>query len=291
MYFSKSKYVEYLKCAKSAWLSKYNPDAGAFSEDTQQRFAEGTAVGELAKPYFGHYEDATVFKADGQQDRALMVERTKQFLAEGVDNICEAAFSYKGLYCAVDILHREGDGHAIYEVKSTTQVKDTYIWDVAYQKYVLEQCGIRVTGAYILHVNGQYVRHGEIDLHGLFVKEDVGTAVCAHEATVAATLAKAEADLAKEEEPKQALCASCDGCKYLGYCTKDLPSPNIFDSTKCSINKKLKYFHDGVVTLDQYADRVEQETLEKHPLNDKAPQGIYYDKAAVRSFLDKLSYP
>lgn len=51
--------------------------------------------------------------------------------------ICEASFSYQGCYCAVDILKRENDGWAIYEVKSSTvnekNMKAVYVADVAYQ--------------------------------------------------------------------------------------------------------------------------------------------------------------
>lgn len=41
--------------------------------------------------------------------------------------------------CAVDILHKTEGGYEIYEVKSSTELKDVYLWDVAYQRWVLEQ--------------------------------------------------------------------------------------------------------------------------------------------------------
>jgi hypothetical protein len=49
-----------------------------------------------------------------------MLRRTEDCLSRGVENICEASFSWDGNYCAVDILHRQGDGYAIYEVKSSS---------------------------------------------------------------------------------------------------------------------------------------------------------------------------
>ena len=70
-------------------------------------------MGELAKGLLGAYEDATVELPDGSLDLGAMIKRTAALIERGATNICEAAFSYGGLYCAVDILHRESDGYAI----------------------------------------------------------------------------------------------------------------------------------------------------------------------------------
>ena len=70
--------------------------------------------------------------------------------------ICEASFSWQGLYCAVDILRRERGGWAIYEVKSSTHPeKEVYLADVAYQTYVLKRCGVRVTGVCLVTLNNE----------------------------------------------------------------------------------------------------------------------------------------
>jgi hypothetical protein len=71
-----------------------------------------------------------------------MIEKTKECISAGVETICEAAFSYDGLYCAVDILRKQDGGYAIYEVKSSTKEAEIYGVDIAYQKYVLEHCGM-----------------------------------------------------------------------------------------------------------------------------------------------------
>ncbi len=82
-------------------------------------------------------------------------------MEKGTANICEASFSYNGLYCAVDILRKQDDGWAIYEVKSSTKHikddgstqadKEVNIADISYQKYVvLEHCGDNVTGTFLV---------------------------------------------------------------------------------------------------------------------------------------------
>lgn len=49
-----------------------------------------------------------------------MMKKTARCLEAGVGNLCEASFRYEGLYCAVDILRKQGGGYAIYEVKSAS---------------------------------------------------------------------------------------------------------------------------------------------------------------------------
>lgn len=41
-------------------------------------------------------------------------------------------------------------------------MKAVYVADVAYQKYVLEHCGVRITGTYIVSINNDYVYDGKI---------------------------------------------------------------------------------------------------------------------------------
>ena len=49
--------------------------------------------------------------------------------------LAEAAFSYKNLYCAVDLLKVDEDGVEIYEIKSSSSYKDSFDDDVSFQTY------------------------------------------------------------------------------------------------------------------------------------------------------------
>ena len=105
MNLSKSRYVAFRQCPKLLWLSINKPQEAA--EADESRMAAGIAVGNLAKGYFGAYQEATVTKADGCLDIPAMIARTKTLMADSsVETICEAAFLTDGCYCAVDLLHR-----------------------------------------------------------------------------------------------------------------------------------------------------------------------------------------
>ena len=159
MYLSKSIYVSVWNCPKGAWINKYHPDWIVVSEAQQARFDTGNEVGDIARGMFGPYVDVTAYKENGSLDKSEMIRRTAEEMEKRTPVICEAAFSYEGLYCAVDLLRldEENGGWAIYEVKSSTQVKDYYIADVSYQKYVLENCGVHVTGVYLVNIDNTYV--------------------------------------------------------------------------------------------------------------------------------------
>lgn len=224
---SKSRYTQFRTCSKALWLNLFKPQEGIINEDTLERFAFGVEVGNLAKGLLGAYEDMTVHREDGHLDYAAMVAKTKEALTRGVENICEAAFSHDGNYCAVDILHKTEGDYAIYEVKSSTHDdKNIYIWDIAYQKYILTQCGITVIGTYLVSINNEYVRQEELDIQQLFNITDLADAVEKEYNRVEADIESAKLIL-DGNEPETSLSISCHkpyDCAFWQYCTKDLPN-------------------------------------------------------------------
>ncbi|MCH5162657.1 MAG: DUF2779 domain-containing protein [Clostridiales bacterium] len=276
------------------WLQKHKPEEQKFDDSTVARMKAGSDVGELAKRLFGEYADATVEKADGGLDCSAMIEKTKKLLADGTATICEAAFSFDGLYCAVDILHREGDGYAMYEVKSTAAVKDYHYSDVAYQKYVLENCGVKVTGAHVVILNSGYVRHGELDIKQLFSVDggsDISAQIAAEYAAVADNLKRAEKIISLADEPNVGIGRQCGNCGYWKYCSRHLPEPSVLDLY--SFSKKWDCYDAGIVSFeDVVKSGVKLNDIQRrqidYALHDR---GVYVDKQAIRAFLQTLSYP
>src|SRR5262249_55716578 len=62
---------------------------------------------------------------------------------------------------------------APYRGESGTKTKPVHLPDVAIQLYVAEGSGLQISKAGILHLNGEYVRKGELDLDALFHFEDL----------------------------------------------------------------------------------------------------------------------
>ena len=117
---SKSRYTLSCQCLKTLWLRVYKPDVAVVDPATEARFEMGNVVGDLAMGLFGDFVEVTTKREDGSLDIASMIEKTKECLANGTENICEASFAIEGHYCAVDILRKTPGGYAIYEVKSSS---------------------------------------------------------------------------------------------------------------------------------------------------------------------------
>ena len=61
----------------------------------------------------------------------------------------------------VDVLHRRKDGRwRLIEVKSTTDVKDHHLEDVAIQHRVVTRSGVDLAASCLAHVNRDYVYEG-----------------------------------------------------------------------------------------------------------------------------------
>ena len=297
IHLSKSKYCLFWQCPKQLWLDKYKPEARITDAATQARFDAGNDVGDLAMGLFGPYVEVTTKKPDGSLDLPAMIQRTEEELTAGTSAICEASFSYNWLYCAVDLLRKTEDGWAIYEVKSSTHPESqVYAADIAYQKYVLEHCGINVTGTYLVTINSGYVRGEELDLQSLFQITDLSATVAAEYVNVEANLKRAEVVLNSDIEPDIDLSEACNApynCGYWDYCTRGLPSPSVFDLYRLSFAKKIGYYRDGIVSFSdlQASAKIKNKTQLRQidfVLNDR---GTYTEVEKIREFLATLSYP
>ncbi len=296
MYFSKSKYCGLWQCPKITWLKKYKPEEFVSDENALARMDSGNAVGNLAKQLFGEYNDVAAYTNDNKLDIPKMIEITQQFISQGKDNICEASFSYDGLYCAVDILRKQDDGWAIYEVKSATRKKHIYIVDISYQKYVLEKCGIKVNGTYLVNINNEYVFDGKLEIDKLFKISDVFEAVCEEQNNVEKNLTLAEKILTDENEPNVEISESCNSpytCGFWKYCSRNLPSPSIFDLYGIYLKDKINYYKQNIVSFEDFiknnchVNEIVDRQID-YTLNNK---GVYANKEKIKEFLNSLHYP
>ena len=241
--------------------------------------------------------NVTAYKEDGSLDKTQMIRNTAAEMERGTPAICEAAFSYGGLYCAVDLLRRDGEngGWAIYEVKSAAQIKDYYYADVSYQKYVLENCGVRVTGVFLVNIDTDYVlEESGLDVSRFFRITDVyGQAAQLQRDEVPDVLRTAERVLENPEEPAWEPAEACRDCDLFGYCSRDLPKPNVFDLYRLAQKKKIEYYRQGLTSFEDLENagvKLNDKQLRQidYALRDK---GIFADRGKLREYLDSLSYP
>jgi len=154
-YLTKTRFKEALDCpTKLYYTKKKDIYANQKNEDT---FLESLAQGgfqveELARM---SYPDGFAILG-GDRDYDKLVSRTLELLQQENVTIFEAAFLYNGLFIRVDILNKKGNKIQLIEVKAKSissidhlgfikkEKLNTgwipYLYDVAFQKYVIQQC-------------------------------------------------------------------------------------------------------------------------------------------------------
>jgi len=304
---SKSKYTTYCQCPKALWLKTNKPEASAPLDDaTKSRMATGSEVGELARGLFGPFVDVTTKSEDGTLDLKAMIDKTNQSLADGSVNIAEASFSYLGNYCAVDILHKTDAGWEIYEVKSSTGSDDQaknkhddlmkYAHDIAYQKFVLEQCGVCVAGTYLVRLNCKYIRGEELDIQQLFHITNMESLVNEASQSIDTKVHQAQQILNQDAEPNREIGKHCKKpyqCSCFDYCRGEVPENSVFNLYRMHFEKKVELFKAGKVSLADLEEKdirsmIHEMQYETFMYGD----GEKIDKQGICDFLDKrIHYP
>lgn len=299
---SKSKFMNLYRCSKYAWLCEHLPEEVAENTKAEDRIESGKQIGILARSLFENPVDVTVKNCNGL-DLSEMIERTKEEMKKGTDVICEASFSVDNLFCSIDVLKRNDDGWDIYEVKSVTVNSlnssiNHYAVDVAFQKYVLEKCGLKIVNAYLVCIDSDYVRGQKLELEELFAVIDLNEKVASMETEIEECLAIASDIFVMPSEPTVSLSSSCSlmakkDCPYWNYCTKDLVAPNVFDLYRIKFSDAIKYYQAGIISFDDFisSGKIKNEKQLRqidYYLNDK---GTYTDKEEIKKFLDEIIYP
>lgn len=290
-FLTKSRYCKCVQCKKILWLDKYRADI-VEAGSNEGVFEKGKEVGELAKGLFGDYADV-----DSDAGIDLRIEKTKELLSYKPNVITEASFVFDDNFCSVDVLKNDADGVEIYEVKSSTKIKDIYLDDVAYQYYVLSNLGLNVKKACIVHINKEYVRGENLDMEQLFVIEDVTDACLQKQDEIKSNIDAIGSFIeehGEDNEPETVIGKNCFdpyACQFWDYCTDDLPKPNVFDIRGMQTRMKFKKYSEGKISFEDLKDDdINPKYLEQidFELNDRQAK-IRTD--AIADFMDSLDYP
>ena len=285
MNLSKSKYCNGIQCMKMLWLNKNKKEEK--KELNESVLETGNFVHEVAKYLFGEH-----INIEFNENLNEMISNT-YLTIESYKNIVitEASFNFNNNFCSVDILKKENNNYELYEIKSSTETKDIYIKDISYQYYVLNNLKLKVNKCYLVHLNSDYVRIGNLNLDELFIKNDVTKEVLSLQDEVKENINKINNYIEQEKEPNDLIglhCVNPYDCPYFDYCTRNIEKPNIFDIRLMSNKTKFDLYNKSIY---KYVD------LLKEDINDKYKQQIefelynkepYINKEKIKSFLNTL---
>lgn len=291
MGLSKSRFLSGMQCAKKLYLDVHKTELKPLPTAAQQSlFDAGHEVGMLAQSFYPNGLDAS---AVGDKTLNTAINKTKQWINEGVTTIYEATFSHCGVLSALDILHNENGKKVAIEVKSSTEVKDYYYIDAAVQYWVMSGAGYTPDEIRIMYINKNYRKNGDIDLQEFFQLEDVTERVKAMQDQIGANINDLSVMLKKPDEPSVAIGKQCDKpfeCGYKQYCWAHIPEHSVFDLYKAG-NKAWELYASGIVKLADIPESVKLSKKQTIQVEGAKNGTSFINTKELQAFVKVLKYP
>ncbi len=278
MQISKTDFLHFLRCPKSLWLEKLKEDIyphGEFTDYAAKLAMEGYEV---------------------EAQLRTLLELRPHAHAWSFQSEFETA---RGLFARVDAIRSNADGTVeVYEVKSSTSVKrdanHDQVKDAAFQMIAAEDFGMKVSRVFIVHLNSDYVRAGNINPEALLAFAEVTDEVRKIEGETRTEIDTAIAYLGQPQIDER--CCSCltksrtNHCDAFGYFNADIPSPSIYDLPRISTQKLTAFTEDGRFGLNEIGlnEVTPAQARVLRSAHSRAPE---LDRKAIASFYAKARYP
>ncbi|MCL4789521.1 MAG: DUF2779 domain-containing protein [Verrucomicrobia bacterium] len=289
-YVSKSKFLWGSQCRKLLWVA-YNAKDQIPEPDAAQQaiFDQGHEVGALAKSFYPGGIEVSAGVIDFAQVLQQSLEAAKQRKP-----LFEAGFVHNGGFARVDILNPVGRNEwDIIEVKSSTEVKDVNLLDLAFQAFVYTGAGLNIRRCYLMHVDRNYIRRGAVDPKKFFKLVDVTKDVSGLSREIEPQLEDMFATIRRKQEPEIKIGPHCSdpyACPLTDKCWAFLPPDNVFNlyygGRKC-----WRLLQEGVVNLKDIPDHVDltdRQAIQRKVALTGQP---HVDRKALAQFLKRLRYP
>lgn len=277
MQLTKTEFIQYLNCPKSLWLLLNAPDEyphGEFSVFLQKLTREGYEVERYVRQFF---ENAEGRVADFQR-----VFETED-----------------GLFARADALEAVDQGTVLYEIKSSTSVKTdaahNHLKDACFQVICAERTGQQIDAVSLVHLNGEYVRTGDIVPKDLLIFEDVTERVREIEAETGAEMDEALV-LLREIELDRCGC-SClhksrsNHCDTFALFNPAIPKPSIYSIPRLSAKKRAELIANGIFDLLAIPDDYALSANQKGVVQAAKSGAPIVNLDGIRAFLDALRFP
>jgi len=291
MPLTKSKFIAGKQCLKRLYLLVHEPDLGAEPDDSGQAIIEqGREVGLLAQQMF---PGGVVVDARNRED-AIRVTR------ELIDNpeiptIFEGAFEHKDVFVRVDLLHRRRDRRwRLIEVKSTTDVKEHHLDDVAIQHRVVTRSGVDLAASCLAHVNREYVYEGgPIDAHRFFKIRSLNRQVEQLLPKLPSRLRSQLRVLAMPEAPNidpGRQCSDPITCEFFEHCNPSLPEDHILRLPRIHANTIARLIALGIQSIHNIPENYPLSQRLRHACTS-VQTGKPWFSPDVKDELKGLKYP
>jgi len=223
-----------------------------------------------------------------------IIEETRSLLSLKKP-LYEAAFKFKRSFARPDILTPNKDGSwDLYEVKSSTSVKEINYADAAFQKYCYEGAGITIRKVYLVYINNEYVKNGPIDPKALFIQEEITEQVESLVGNVENQINRMIDIIKQKECPDIKIGAQCDDpyeCPLKIVCWDFLPKESVFILNRIRKNKAFELIDSGITHIKDIPGDYSLSASQRIQFDCHTNGQVKVDSTAIKAFLDELQFP
>lgn len=225
---SKSRFVAGVQCPKRLYWQVHERKLAAEPDAADLAVIEqGREVGLLTRQMFPG--GVAVESRNGEQ----AIRTTRELIRNPeVPAIFEAALEYRNVFVRVDVLERRRDRRwRLVEVKSSTDVRDHHLEDVAIQYRVATGVGLDLAACSLAHINRDYVyQGGSIEPQAFFKIVDLTRKAVKSQSEIVRQIGSEFRMLSKPVAPQIAPGQQCSRpiiCEFFDQCNPQRPHDHI----------------------------------------------------------------
>ena len=298
---SKSTFLQYLICPRDTWLRLHKPelvDTFTLTEFDKHLLEQGNEVEAVARQLF---PGAAMVLSTGDD---AVDETRRRLMANGTDTIFQATFLADGFFAKCDVLKRGATPGTwdVYEIKGTNSKKEgsedrDHISDLTFQRHVLNLAGVTVGRAYIVHLNKDYRRAGDLDVQALFTVSDSTEQVDALSSGLLEEMHAAREYLNRKDEPNIGCDCHLSGrgrhCRTFAYSHPEIPGYSVHDIVRIGASKKkIEYFMDErIFVIDDVPEDYKLGDAQQMQVRAHKTQKPIVDQGAIADMLRSYSFP
>ena len=268
---SKSDYQLHLEAPMHLWAYKHGQIQKQPTEFEIHIMNQGYEVEGLAKKYL---EDFVVNSENGEDVQFQRTFTDNQFIAR------TDALIYKPEINSFDL----------YEIKSSTSLKPEHIIDAAFQFLIVNK-EIKINHVFILHMNKDYVRIGNLNLENIFVSEDVTDKV--QEILMDIDIKRKEALVVAQQTKSKDIqhCYKPKDCPCPDLCHPVLPEYSIYDIPGIRENKKILLLDQGIIEIKDVPSAFSLNDKQRKIVEVAKAREPFIDPKSIKREFEHFEYP
>ena len=289
LHITKSDFLDYENCKKNFWLKKNKPELFediVLSEFDQKIIEEGNFVDKEIKHIF---PDGILIDIGNHSIK----ETLKQI--QNLSTILQGSIENGDFFIRFDVLQYNNHAKSwdLFEVKSSSRVKDENIKDVTFQKIIIENSGIKINKLFVIHLNKDYINDGSIDYEKLFIKSDVTSEAFSIENHIKEKMIEIKDYLNSSEEDGCECRFKSRGkhCSSFSYSNPDVSDHSIYELNRISKKTLNNLIEKNELSFDKISNIGELSKFQILQLESFDSNSPIYNLNEIKNEINNLKFP